>query len=101
MQESVRPGQKSCPKPLRSTSQPTPDSLDGLTGIDKYKVEMANQLYDAAFRITECAVELGICVAIENPTNGHYWNVESTTKIRTHFGGNFVTFHACAQRWHS
>ena len=88
------PGQKSCPKPLRSTSQP--DGLDGLTGIDKYKVEMANQLYDAVFHITECAVELDICVAIENPTNSHYWNVESTTKIRTNFGGNFVTFHACA-----
>ena len=57
---------------------------------------MGNQLYDAVFRITECAVELDICVAIENPTNSHYWNVESTTKIRTNFGGNFVTFHACA-----
>ena len=88
------PGQKSCPKPLRSTSQP--DGLDGLAGLDKYKVEMANQLYDAVFHITECAVELDVCVAIENPTNSHYWNVESTTKIRSRFGGNFVTFHACA-----
>ena len=93
------PGQKSCPKPLRSTSQP--DGLDGLTGLDKYKVEMANQLYDAVFHITECAVELDICVAIENPTNSHYWNVESTTKIRTNFGGKLCHISCLRSRWHS
>ena len=56
------PGVKSCPKPLRSVD--LPDALDGLSGLDKYKVEMANQLYDAVLQITECGVELGICVAI-------------------------------------
>ena len=88
------PGQKSCPKPLRSTLQP--DGLDSLAGWDKYKVETTNQLYDAVYAITQCAVQLGICVAIENPTNSHYWNVASTLKIRKEFGDSFVTFHACA-----
>ena len=88
------PGFKSCPKPLRSTSKP--DGVDNLRGLDKYKVEMANQLYQAVFEITECAIELGICVASENPTNSHYWNVDPTRRIRERFGDNFVTFHACA-----
>lgn len=88
------PGHKSCPKPLRSLLQP--DGLDSLAGWDKYKVETANQLYDAVYAITHCAVQLGICVAIENPTNSHYWNVASTLKIRKEFGDSFVTFHACA-----
>ena len=82
------------PKPLRSLLQP--DGLDSLAGWDKYKVETANQLYDAVYAITQCAVQLGICVAIENPTNSHYWNVASTLKIQKEFGDNFVTFHACA-----
>ena len=88
------PGHRSCPKPLRSLLQP--DGLDSLAGWDKYKVETANQLYDAVYAITQCAVQLGICVAIENPTNSHYWNVASTLKIQKEFGDNFVTFHACA-----
>ncbi len=29
--------------------------------MDKYKVEMANQLYDAVLQITKCAVELYMC----------------------------------------
>ena len=41
-------------------------------------------------------MELDVRVAIENRTNSHYWNVESTTKIRSRFGDNFVTFHPCA-----
>ena len=46
-------------KPLRSVDQP--DALDKLSGMDKYKVEMANQLYDAVLQITKCAVELYMC----------------------------------------
>ena len=37
-----------------------------------------------------------VFVAIENPTNSHYWDVASTLKIRKEFGDSFVTFHACA-----
>ena len=60
-------GYKSCPKPLRSVVQP--HALDGLSGMDMYKEEMPNQLYDAVLQISECAVDLDICVAIGNPTN--------------------------------
>ncbi len=86
------PGVKSCPKPLRSVVQP--DALDGLSGMDKYKVEMANQLYDAVLQITECAVDLDICVAIENPTNSRYWSTTPTKTLLEKFGDQRVTFHA-------
>ena len=88
------PGQSNCPKPLRSTNQP--DALDGLTGLEKIKVEMANQLYDAVYKITECAVSCSICVAIENPTNSHYWSTSPTRLILEQFGDNRITFHSCA-----
>ena len=88
------PGQTSYPKPLRSTNQP--DALDGLEGLEKIKVEIANQLYDAVYRITECAVGCNICVAIENPTNSHYWSTSPTRLILEKFGDNRVTFHSCA-----
>ena len=88
------PGQTNYPKPLRSTNQP--DALDGLTGLEKIKVEMANQLYDAVYKITECAVGRNICVAIENPTNSHYWRTSPTRLIMEQFGDNRVTFHSCA-----
>ncbi len=88
------PGFESAPKPLRSAVQP--DALDGLSGLDKYKVEMANQLYDAVLLITECAVSLDICVAIENPSNSHYWSATPTRRLIEEFGDQRVTFHACA-----
>lgn len=58
------------PKPLRTTLQP--DHIDGLQGVDKLKVEKANQLYDAT--IVFHAHSLDICVAVDNPSNSHVWN---------------------------
>ena len=65
------------PIPLRSLLQP--DQLDGLTGLDKVKVEKANMLYDAVYVLASLACSLHIFVGIENPTNSHYW---STTPMR-------------------
>ena len=92
--ERPTPGQRNYPRPLRSTNQP--DALDGLAGLEKVKVEMANQLYDAVYKITECAIRCNICVAIENPTNSHYWSTSPTQLIIEQFGDNRVTFHSCA-----
>ena len=88
------PGHDRCPQPLRSDDRP--DALDRLSGLDKYKVEMANLLYDAVLQIAECAVPLDICVAVENPTNSHYWNTTPTKTMLEKFGDRRVTFHACA-----
>ena len=60
------------PIPLRSTSQP--DQLDGLSGLDKIKVEKANMLYESVYVVSSLACSLRIFLAIENPTNSHYWS---------------------------
>jgi hypothetical protein len=44
------------PIPLRSVSQP--DQLDGLSGLDKIKVEKANMLYDAVYVLASLACSL-------------------------------------------
>ena len=63
--ERPLPGGRKGPVPLRSFDRP--DQFDGLSGIDKIKVEKANQLYDAVQQIAACGISLDICVAIENP----------------------------------
>ena len=88
------PGHARCPQPLRSELQP--DAIDKVSGMDKYKVEMANLLYDAVLQIVECAVQLDVCVALENPTNSHYWNTTPTKTFLEKFGDRRITFHACA-----
>ena len=53
------------PQPLRSA-----EHLRGfphLTGADKTKVSLANQLYQSAIRILQVCVILGCLVSIENP----------------------------------
>ena len=54
------------PQPLRSA-----EHLRGfphLTGADKTKVDLANQLYQSAIRILQVCMILGCLVSIENPS---------------------------------
>ena len=92
--ERPLPGNVDGPKPLRSSSQP--DHIDGLHGVDKLKVEKANQLYDAVEIIAFHAHSLDICVGIENPANSHFWNTTPMKAVTEQLGGNMVTFHNCA-----
>ena len=48
------------PVPLRSDEQP--DGLDNLSGLDKLKTELANQLYESVTRIVLLADALDLCV---------------------------------------
>ena len=82
------------PYPLRSTAQP--DQLDGLSGLDKVKVENANMLYDAVYALATKACRLRIFVAIENPTNSHYWNTSPMQQLCDEQAHHYVTFHNCA-----
>ena len=82
------------PIPLRSLLQP--DQLDGLTGLDKVKVEKANMLYDAVYVLASLACSLHIFVGIENPTNSHYWSTTPMRKLCDEQGHHYVTFHNCA-----
>ena len=82
------------PIPLRSTLQP--DQLDGLAGLDKIKVESANMLYASIYELVSLACDLGIFVAIENPTNSHYWNTSPMVALSKEREHHYVTFHNCA-----
>eukprot|EP00435_Cladocopium_sp_Y103_P055547 s1794_g18.t1 len=82
------------PAPLRSLEQP--DQLDGLEGLDKIKVETANLLYDAVYVLASKACDLCIFVAIENPSNSHYWGTTPTQKLCRERQHHFVNFHNCA-----
>ena len=82
------------PIPLRSTLQP--DQLDGLAGLDKVKVECANMLYASVYDLASLACDLDIFVAIENPTNSHYWNTTPMVKLCRERAHHYVTFHNCA-----
>ena len=82
------------PYPLRSTAQP--DQLDGLSGLDKVKVEKANMLYDAVYEIATNACLHQIFVAIENPTNSHYWSTSAMQRLCRNQVHHYVTFHNCA-----
>ena len=82
------------PIPLRSVSQP--DQLDGLSGLDKIKVEKANMLYDAVYVLASLACSLNIFVGIENPINSHYWNTTPMRTLCEEQQHHYVTFHNCA-----
>ena len=82
------------PKPLRSSEKP--EQLDGLGGVDKVKVEKANMLYDAVLVLATRACELRIFLAIENPTNSHFWSTSPMQMLCAQQEHHFVTFHNCA-----
>eukprot|EP00435_Cladocopium_sp_Y103_P022781 s1069_g5.t1 len=82
------------PGPLRSLQQP--GQLDGLSGVDKIKVEKANMLYDAVYTLATKACELCIFTAIENPSNSHYWGTTPTKRLCEEQQHHYVNFHTCA-----
>ena len=82
------------PIPLRSTSQP--DQLDGLSGLDKIKVEKANMLCESVYVVSALACSLHIFLAIENPTNSHYWSTSPMQRLCNEHEHHYVTFHNCA-----
>lgn len=55
------------PKPLRSPAYPM--GFPYLRGLDKAKVDSANLLYRATYRIVQVCAHLGITVSVENPLN--------------------------------
>ena len=82
------------PQPLRHINQP--DQADGLGHMDKTKVELANQLYEAISTLIEICCKYQIPVAVENPHNSHYWNTSPMERVKRLFGTKFVNFHNCA-----
>ena len=85
---------KKQPEPLRSSSRP--DQKDGLSGLDKFKTEMANQLYDAVCRIVLHCNKLGLWVLVENPRNSLYWETTFAQQYIKRIETFWIDFHNCA-----
>ena len=92
IKSSLLNGRKA-PQALRTDSQP--DGKDNLTGVDKLKTELANQLYDAVSQIILLAHSLDICVVVENPANSLYWKTSFALKFLQCIEGFNIDFHNC------
>ena len=89
------------PKPLRDAQHLL--GFPQLSGADKMKVEQANKLYEFGVQVLLLCFELGILVAVENPTRSWLWGILTLLVLQT---GNQpfiqwfaalkkVDFHAC------
>lgn len=85
---------RAAPKPLRSKRQP--DGIDGLQGLDRTKVDLANQLYAAVTTVVMLCHSLNLWVAIENPSNSLYWDTSFALAFILCIYSFWTTFHNCA-----
>ena len=82
------------PLPLRSADKP--DQKDGLSGLDKFKTETANQLYDAVCKLVLHCNALGLWVLVENPRNSLYWSTSFAQAYIRCIETFWIDFHNCA-----
>ena len=81
------------PQPLRSDA--FPDMLPHISGKDRAKVELANQLYDQLADIFLHALSLELLCVIENPGNSLYWATSFFKRIHAAFPGFWTSFDHC------
>ena len=86
-------GQKQ-PEPLRTSSKP--DQKDMLSGLDKVKTELANQLYEAVTAIVLECDKLGLWVMVENPRSSLYWDTSFARRYIQAIETFWIDFHNCA-----
>ena len=81
------------PVPLRSAQKPM--GVDNLTGLDKLRTELANQVYEATALLVSFCVKEGILCSVENPENSLFWLYPDIAKILKTFGGVSTIFSNC------
>lgn len=81
------------PRPLRSREHPM--GLPTLRGLDAAKVNSANILYWATYRIASLCIRLRITVSIENPQNSLFWLTEPMVRLFSEHMGHHNVFQAC------
>ena len=86
------------PIPLRSVM--CPDGLPHITGHDRAKVELANQLYDNLCDVIAHACSLDVLCLMENPERSLFWNTSWFVRLQQAFPGFFTTFDSCAHGGH-
>ena len=88
----VRKGFK-VPVPLRSAQKPM--GVDKLTGLDKLRTELANQVYEATAVLVQFCIQHDIVCSVENPENSLFWGYPDIAKILETFGGYSTIFSNC------
>ena len=88
----VRKGFK-VPVPLRSSSKPM--GVDKLSGLDKVRTEMANQVYEKTAELIEFCVAHDILCSLENPENSLFWVYPDIVRVLEAHPGFSVTFSNC------
>lgn len=81
--------------PQQLRSEDFPMGLPHIAGLDRYKVEQANLLYEATKRIAMLAISLNIRVSIENPTNSLFWKTDPIVELLQFHPGYINIFHNC------
>ena len=81
------------PMPLRDEQHPM--GLPTLKGLDAHKVQQANKLYWATKIIATLAIQLGLRVSIENPTNSLFWLTDPIRQLLEEHPGRHNIFHNC------
>ena len=81
------------PKPLRSSMHP--HGLDGLSGLDKQKCELANQVYQSTTRLLAVALDRGVRCVLENPVSSLFWQTDYFKSLQALHAGAVVHFHMC------
>ena len=88
------------PKPLRSAE--FPEGLPGLSGIDKIRVDLANELYSFVAKAIVKLEDMGISFSVENPSNSLMWQtkwfknvVHAIADKDDNFHANWVHFPMC------
>ena len=88
----VRKGFK-VPSPLRSAQKPM--GVDNLSGLDKMRTELANQVYEATAILVNFCITEDILCSVENPENSLFWLYPDIVQIVREFGGFSTTFANC------
>ena len=66
--------QKGAPQPRPLRSHQFPDGLPSLKGLNRAKVQSANQLYDFCARLCRACEKHGVLFVVENPENSMMWS---------------------------
>ena len=88
----VRKGFK-VPVPLRSAKKPM--GVDNLSGLDKIRTELANQVYEKTAAIMKFCIEADVLCSLENPENSLFWIYPDILEIMEASVGTSITFSNC------
>ena len=79
--------------PLRSSSKPM--GVDRLSGLDKIRTELANQVYEKTAELMEFCIAHSILCSLENPENSLFWVYPDIVRVLQAHPGISVTFSNC------